>query len=160
MQILLTLLMLIMGCGLAEEVNFPNPQPGYVHDFANVLSPNVKLIINNQLRAADKAGITKMAVVTVPTLNGMDIADYTIQLGKKWKVGNKKSDNGVILLVAVKERKVRLEVGYGNEAVIPDITAKTILSEQVTPFLKKNDFNRGIQSGVDHVILTLTKREG
>lgn len=154
---LIALALLVVACTPREEVKFPDPRPGYVHDFADVLSPNVVLLINNQLRAADLAGKTKMAVVTVPSLQGLEIADYTIQLGKKWKVGDKKSDNGIILLIASKEKKVRLEVGYGNEAVIPDITAKQILTKHITPFLKKGDFNGGVQSGVTAVLASLNK---
>jgi uncharacterized protein len=156
---LIALTLLVVACGPREEVKFPEPRPGYVHDFAGVLTPNVIAIVNHQLRAADLAGKTKMAVIIVPSLQGLDIADFTIQLGKKWKVGDKKSDNGIILLIATKERKVRLEVGYGSEAVIPDITAKKILAEHVTPFLKKNDYTGGVQSGVTSTLAALNNKE-
>jgi uncharacterized protein len=161
-HLLIALLMMWVaacGSGIKEEVQFPDPRPGYVHDFSNVLSPNVISMVNNQLRLADKAGKTKMAVVTVPSLYGLDVADYTIQLGKKWGVGDKKSDNGIILLIATKERKVRLEVAYGNEGVIPDGVAKLILVNHVTPYLKKNDFNGGVQSGVSAVLSALDKKK-
>ena len=161
-HLLIALLMLgVMACGgPKEEVRFPDPQPGYVHDFANVLTPNVIKLVNDRLRAADKAGQTKMAVVTVPSLQGLDVADYTVQLGKKWKVGDKKADNGIIFLIAPKERKIRMEVGYGNEEVIPDITAKQILNEKVAPLLKKGDYNAGVQVGVEAVLAELAKKGG
>jgi uncharacterized protein len=152
---------LFMSCGgPKQEVVFPSPRPGYVHDFAGVLRPNVVKLVNDQLRAADKAGVTKMAVVTVPTLQGLDVADFTIQLGKKWGVGEKKSDNGVILLIAVKERKIRIEVGYGSEGKLTDAASHQIIRHTIAPFLKnsKDDYNGGIQAGVTAILAELGQR--
>ena len=161
-HLLIALLMLgLMACGAGtkEEVQFPVPMTGYVHDFSNVLTPNVIKLVNDQLRAADRAGKVKMAVVTVPSLYGLDVADYTVQLGKKWGVGDKESNNGIILLIATKEKKVRLEVGYGNEAVMPDGVAKLILVNHITPPLRKGDYNHGVQDGVREVLAALDKKK-
>jgi|WetSurMetagenome_2_1015567.scaffolds.fasta_scaffold06458_16 uncharacterized protein len=152
----------ILACGgPKQEVRFPEPRQGYVHDFAGVLRPNVIMMLNNQLRAADKAGKTKMAVVIVPNLQGLDVADFTIQLGKKWGVGDKKSDNGTILLIAVKERKIRIEVGYGNEGKLTDVASNQIIRKTIAPFLRdhKDDYNGGVQAGVTAILAELGQKE-
>lgn len=155
------LVLLFLACGANPEVKFPEHGQGYVHDFSGVLNRDTVKIINAKLRAADLEGLTKMAVVTVPSLQGLTVEDYTIRLGKKWGVGDKKNDNGIILLIATTEKKLRLETGYGVEAVLPDIVCSQILTHDVKPYLKKSnmDFNKAAINGVNAVLTALSKKE-
>jgi uncharacterized protein len=153
---------LFMSCGQKADVNderyFPAPI-GYVNDFAHLLSNSERIQLDHKLRTAYKAGIVQMAIVTVPTLHGYDVADYTNILARKWKVGDKKVDNGIVFLIAFKERKTRLEVGYGNESRIPDSIAKRILADDAKPFLRTGDYAGGCNAVVDAVLKRLGGKE-
>jgi uncharacterized protein len=90
-------------------------------------------------------------VVLVKNLDGTDVADYSVKLALKWKIGTKK-DNGVLFLAAIDDRKTRIEVGYGLEGVLPDITTKRILTEDVKPYFKQQQFYEGIDLATTHII--------
>jgi uncharacterized protein len=100
----------------------------------------------------------QVAVLTLPTLEGEDIEGFGIRVAENWKIGKKGFDNGVILLVAVKDRKLRIEVGYGLEGVLPDITAKRVISDYIVPHFRAQDYAGGIIAGID-AILKVIKNE-
>jgi len=133
------------------------PSPvGYVNDFAGVIDKKSVKDMSSRIGAfKDKAEI---AVVTIKSLEGQDVETYTHTLAVKWGVGKKGKDNGVVILIAVKERKVRIEVGYGLESVIPDGIAKRIIEQDMKPYLKKNDFGGGLSAGVDAVIKRIREK--
>ena len=86
------------------------------------------------------------------SIEGWDIEEFSIRLAEKWKIGQKGKDNGIIILVALKERKIRIEVGYGLEGVVPDITARDIIDRKIVPYFKKSDYFHGLKEGVDSLI--------
>jgi uncharacterized protein len=95
---------------------------------------------------------SQIAVLLIPSLEGEDIASFGIRVADKWKVGRKRVDDGVILIVAKNDRKLRIEVGYGLEGAIPDAIANRVISEIITPKFRAGDFAGGINAGVDQLI--------
>ncbi|MDP3697228.1 MAG: TPM domain-containing protein [Candidatus Taylorbacteria bacterium] len=136
------------------QISFPKPT-GFVNDFANVLPVEVEKDIEGKLDQYEKDTTIEIAVVTVSSLDGLEVEDYTQKLWESWGVGKRGKDNGLIFLVAPNERKVRIQTGYGIEPDLTDLTAGRILDESVVPFLKKNDFSGGIAAGTDSILKSL-----
>ena len=95
---------------------------------------------------------TQIAVVIIPSLNGNDISDYNVKLGRAWGVGGKEFSNGVVLLIAKDDHKLNIATGYGVEGALPDITCKHIIDEVIVPNFKGDDYYRGIDEGTDAII--------
>lgn len=129
---------------------FPQPQ-GYVSDFAGLLSTSGKNRLETQLALIEKETGTEVAVVTVKSLDGVSIEDYASRLFEKWGIGKKDKDNGVLFLTASDDRKVRIEVGYGLEAIITDARAGRILDNEVLPAYRRGDYEAGITAGVNAI---------
>jgi len=129
---------------------FPEPQ-GRVNDFAAVLDESAKSELASIIRAAETASSAEIAVVTVVTLDGMSVEEYANKLFAAWGIGKKGVDNGVLILVAPQERKMRIEVGYGLEPVLPDSLAGSIIRSEFTPAFKGGDYRTGILKGVGRV---------
>ncbi len=123
-----------------------------VNDFAGILTPDQKAALEHKLVAFDDSTSTQIAVVIINDLQGFDVADYAVQLGRAWGIGGKEFSNGVLLLLAVKDRKLNIATGYGVEGALPDITAKHIIDGEIVPNLKGNDYYRGIDKGTDAII--------
>lgn len=121
----------------------PNP-PRLVNDFAGILSPDQQSQLENKLVALDDSTSNQIAVVTIKTLNDYPIEDYANKLFRSWGIGNKKTNNGVLVLVAVDDRKFRIEVGQGLEGAIPDITASDIMARQMAPAFRSGDYYTGL----------------
>lgn len=148
--VILLLSLLVLATGAAFAQTFPNPQ-GYVNDFAELLSSQVREQLESRLSQLDKETTVQVAVVTVKSLEGSTVEDYASRLFEKWGIGKKGQDNGVLFMVAKEERKVRIEVGYGLEAIITDSRAGRILDNDVVPHLKNNDYDKGIVAGVNAI---------
>jgi len=123
-----------------------------VNDYAAVLSPGVAANLEQKLAGFERDQSTQIVVLTIPSLQGDDIAQFAIKVADAWKIGQKGKDNGVLLILARAERKVRIEVGMGLQGVLPDITTSRIIRDQMRPYLKTNDYDRGITAGVDGII--------
>lgn len=132
---------------LYSQLNFPTPT-GFVNDFANVLSPKVKNTMENLSRELKQKTGAEVVVVTVKSLNGMDYTDYAIRLFEEWGIGEKGKDNGILILNAVNDRKIRIEVGYGLEGILPDGLAGEIRDKYIIPSLKQDDFDSGLSLGL------------
>ena len=123
-----------------------------VNDYTNTLTADQTQALENKLVAFGDSTSTQIAVVIIPTLNGDDISDYNVKLGRAWGVGGKEFSNGVVLLIAKDDRKLNISTGYGVEGVLPDITTKHIIDDQIVPNFKGNDYYRGIEEGTDAII--------
>lgn len=123
-----------------------------VNDFTSTLTPDQQQALENKLVAFDDSTSTQIAVVIIPTLNGRDVADYNIELGRAWGVGGKENNNGVILLISKGDRKLNISTGYGLEGALPDVTAKQIIDDIIVPNFKGDDYYRGIEEGTDAII--------
>ena len=149
------ILVFSLAVGLAHAVDLP-ALTGRVVDQANVIPAANRSAIEGKLKELeDKSGI-QLVVATVTSLQGNDIETFANQLFRHWKLGEAKKNNGVLLLVAPKERKVRIEVGYGLEGTLTDALSNVIITGAIVPRFKTNDYAGGIQRGVDGIISVLT----
>ena len=123
-----------------------------VTDLTGTLSVQQAAELENSLAAFEAKKGSQIAILIVPTTQQEDIAQFGIRVGEAWKIGRKNVDDGVILIVAKDDRKLRLEVGYGLEGVIPDAIAKRVIAETITPFFKRGDFAGGIDAGVSQLM--------
>ena len=128
---------------------------GRVVDQARLLSPEREAELTEKLAALERDTTDQVVVVTVDSLQGREIEDYGYQLGRAWGIGQKEGDNGVLLLVAPNEKKVRIEVGYGVEGVMTDALAALIIHDQILPAFRNGGFERGIEQGTDAIIAQL-----
>ena len=133
------------------------PLRGRVNDYAGVMSQDQVQSLESQLAQFEQETGHQVAVLTIPTLDGEDIEGFSIRVAENWKIGKKGFDNGVILVVAVKDRRLRLEVGYGLEGVLPDAIAKQITSEFIVPRFRSQDYAGGIIAGIDAVLKVIKK---
>ncbi len=145
------MLLLASGFAHAELVAIPELS-SRVTDLTQTLSSVQEAQLENKLAAFEAKKGSQIAVLIVPSTQPEDIAQYSIRVVEKWKIGREKSDDGVLLLVAKDDRKLRIEVGYGLEGAIPDLYAKRIISEVISPKFKQGDFYGGLDAGVDTLI--------
>ncbi len=122
----------------------PNP-PKLVNDFADVLSQDQEYALEQKLIAFEDSTSNQLAIVLIKSLEGYEIADYAVQLALKWGIGSKKN-NGILLLAAIDDRKVRIEVGYGLEPVITDAISKRIITNDIKPFFKQSQYYEGLDA--------------
>jgi len=139
-------------------VQFPSLS-GRVVDAAGLLSPDERQALSDKLAALEQETGAQLVVATLPSLQGQTIEQYGVALGRHWGIGQKGKDNGVLLLVAPNERKVRLEVGYGLEGTLTDATSGLIINRGILPRFKQGDYPGGIREGVDAVIHTIRQGE-
>jgi uncharacterized protein len=130
-----------------QALEFPEPQ-GFVNDFAGILSAETRQQLEDQLARLEKDSSVEIAVVTVESLQKTTIEDYAARLFETWQIGKKDRDNGVLLLIAPNERKLRIEVGYGLEPVLTDSKAGRVIRNIITPRFKDGDYDAGITAGV------------
>ncbi|MES2745890.1 MAG: TPM domain-containing protein [Bdellovibrionota bacterium] len=123
-----------------------------VTDEGGMLSARTREYLNQELRRLNESGGSQVAVLTIPTLNDEDIAAYSIRVAEAWKLGSAKEDKGVLLVIAAKERKLRIEVGQGNEGNLTDVQSKRIIEEVITPLFKAGDIDSGVVSGVATIV--------
>lgn len=145
------LLMLATFSAQAELVAIP-PLKNQVTDLTQTLSPEQFTQLSQKLAAFEAQKGSQIAVLIVPSTQPEDIAQYSIRVVEAWKIGRAKQDDGVLILVAKNDRKMRIEVGYGLEGAIPDLIAKRIITEVMAPSFKQGDFYAGINNAVDVVI--------
>ena len=123
-----------------------------VTDLTGTLSAGQTQALEAKLAAFEAKKGSQIAVLILPTTQPEDIAEFGIKVADLWRIGRKGVDDGLILIVAKNDRKLRIEVGYGLEGVIPDAIAKRIIAETITPYFKAGDFAGGIDAGVNQII--------
>lgn len=136
----------------AKEVPFLS---GRVNDLANLLDAAQRERVEARLAALEQATGAQVAVLTVDSLEGEVLEDYSMRVVETWKLGRQERDDGVLFLVAVNDRKMRLEVGYGLEGTLTDALTRRILDNVVRPRFKAGDFGGGIEAGVEAIAGTL-----
>lgn len=152
--LMVALLVVLSSFGLAWALTFP-PLTGRVVDAAGILDPAVRAQLEGLLAAQEAKATDQFVVATVPSLEGTSIEDYGNQLFRVWQIGQAKKNNGVLLLVAPSERKVRIEVGYGLEGILTDAVASTIIRNAIVPAFKTGDMAGGVLKGAQAVIEVL-----
>jgi uncharacterized protein len=151
---LLALVALFTGATGAWAQTFPK-LTGRVVDAANILPADEEARLTQKLESLEKQSQRQLVVATVPSLEGYEISDYANRLFREWKLGNKTRNDGVLLLVAPNERKVRIEVGYGMEGIVTDGLSFLITSNEILPRFKAGDMPGGIEAGTDALIKQL-----
>ncbi len=126
----------------------PNP-PKLVTDQAGVLSAEQLQALEAKLVAIDDSSSNQIAVVILSSLEGQPKEEYATKLFREWGIGNKKTNNGVLLLVAIQDKQIRIEVGYGLEGAIPDITALSIIDNDIKPAFKAGNYYEGLDKATD-----------
>ena len=138
------------ACFAQDIPESPQP-PRLVNDFAGILSAEEEEALEQKLLSWEDSTSNQLAVVTIQSLNGMDVSDFSVRLAEKWKIGSAKN-NGLLLLVAMAERKSRIEVGYGLEGRITDAVSRRILAEDLKPAFKQARYAEGLNQAADHLI--------
>ncbi len=137
-----------------QAVEVP-PLAGRINDLAGVLSTETESRIELSLAGLEQSDSTQVAVLTMKSIEGVPIEEFGIKVAEKWKVGRKGLDNGVILIVALEERTVRIEVGRGLEGKLTDLMAGRIIRNEIVPRFREGDFDGGILAGVNAIVATV-----
>ena len=122
-----------------------------VIDQANLLTAEQKQAISQQILKLYQNGKAQIGIVIVPTTGQEDIFDYAMRVGESWQLGSAKRDNGLLMAIAVNDRRIQILTGYGLEGVIPDIVASRIIRNQITPYFKQGQYAQGIQAGLNEI---------
>ncbi len=128
---------------------------GRVVDAGNMLSAGTEAQLSQALAAHETSTSNQLAVLTVPDLQGYDVATFALEVARKWQLGQNDINNGVLLLVARDERKIRIEVGFGLEGDLTDAQSKRIIQSQIQPAFKQGDFDQGVIAGVTAITGTI-----
>lgn len=128
---------------------------GRVVDAADILSDDDEASLTARLETIETETERQLVVATIPDLQGYDISDYGYQLGRAWGIGDAERNDGVLLIVAPNERKVRIEVGYGLEGILTDAASSLIIQNSIIPSFKAGDMSAGIRAGVESISMQL-----
>ncbi len=151
LKLLITLLLSLLVVQSAFTLEAP-PLKGRVNDYASMLSPAAARSIEAKLAAFEQETSNQVVLLTINSLEGDTIEAFAIRVGEAWKIGQKDKGNGVLLILAKKERKIRIEVGTGLQGALPDITAGQIIRNVIAPSLRAGDSDKGISSGISAII--------
>ncbi len=152
--VLLSLLCLAAPWVFALDVP---PLTGRVNDYADVLNSSQEMTLNNLLKGAENKTSSQVVLLTVSSLQGEVLENYSLRVVEEWKIGQKEFDNGLLVLVSMKERKIRVEVGYGLEHIITDAKSSYIIRKLMVPLFKKGNYYGGINQGLIAVSGLITK---
>lgn len=152
------LILLLSFCITMLAIAQPKVPPHggvWVHDEAGVFSASAKAQLEQVLQAHRDSTSSQIAVLVIPSLEGSDIEGYAVKVFEDWKLGQAKKDNGVLFVIAIQERQMRIEVGLGLEGVLTDAMSNRIIRNEVAPFFREENYEGGIQAGVDAIIKTI-----
>lgn len=131
----------------AQALEVP-PLKGRVNDYAGILSPATARQLEDVLQKFEATDSTQIVLLTIPSLEGDSLEDFSLRVVEKWKLGQKKLDNGALLLIAKNDRKLRIEVGYGLEGKMTDLISGRIIRDIITPRFKEGNFDQGVIDGI------------
>ena len=144
----------LINVSAAQTLTFPEIT-GRVVDEAGLLDAADRASLTESLAGLETKTTDQLVIVTLKSLQGTSIEDYGYQLGRRWQIGQKDKNNGVLLIVASVERKVRVEVGYGLEGTLTDALTKVIIENSILPLFNTGDFPGGIKRGVNDIVQVL-----
>jgi uncharacterized protein len=151
-RVLIVCLCLLPLSTLAQNIPArPNP-PRLVNDFAGVLSPEQRDALERKLVAYDDSTSIQIVIVAIKTLNDYPIEEYALKILRDWGIGNKSTNNGVLILAAIDDHKIRIETGYGLEGAIPDITANQIITNDIVPAFRASNYYEGFDKAVSSIM--------
>src|SRR5258706_14646414 len=147
----LILFSLVPMAGFAQRT-IPEHAGVWVHDEANVISDGTKAQLEDILKAERDSTSNQIAVLIIHSLDGEALEDFSLRVAEKWKLGKKDTDNGVLFLISIGDRKARIEVGHGLEGVLTDALSSRINRNEVAPHFRQGDYEGGVQAGVMAII--------
>ncbi|KAF0843217.1 uncharacterized protein FNL37_0635 [Methylovorus glucosotrophus] len=147
----LLLLASLWQAGAAQALEAIPPLTQRVTDLTSTLTAEQQAGLEARLQAFEQQKGSQIAILIVPTTQPEDIAQYSIRVVEAWKLGREKQDDGVLILLAKNDRKMRIEVGYGLEGAIPDVTTKRIISDVMAPYFRQGDFYGGLNAAVERI---------
>lgn len=142
----------------AGAITIPEPK-GFVNDYVGILKESDRANLESRLHQLAEGDGPEIAVATVQSLEGDTPQNYAVELFKAWKIGKKAKDNGILLLIAPNERKIYITTGYGVEGALPDVAAKRIITDVITPKYRSGDKSGAVVAGIDAIIARLTGEE-
>jgi len=157
----ITMLLVLLFVGTARgQANLPSRPRGAVHDSASLITPRIRAAMENLSREILQKTGTAVVVATVTSIGDNNIDMYANELYERWGIGKKGEDRGVLILLALTERKVRIETGYGVEGILPDGLVGGILDSYIVPFFKKGEYGKGLFNGMAAVGQVIAKDAG
>jgi uncharacterized protein len=149
----LFLLALVLGFAIAAfPQDFPPKPNTLVTDYTNTLSPGDRQQLENKLVAFDDTSSTQIAIVLMKSVGDYDINEYGTELGRKWGIGQKGKNNGLLILAAIDQHKVTIQVGYGLEGAVPDVITQQIIQQDMLPHFRQNDYYGGLDAATTDII--------
>ncbi|MBL4675644.1 MAG: TPM domain-containing protein, partial [Mucilaginibacter sp.] len=142
---------LLLCVGLAFAQDIPERSNTLVTDYTGTLSDNDKQSLERKLVTYNDSTSTQVAIVMMQSTGDYDINQYATELLRKWGIGSKGKNNGVLVLVALKDRKMAISTGYGAEGSLPDITTQEIIQNDMKPHFRQNDYYRGLDAATDDI---------
>ncbi len=149
--------LLLFGAVLLNSIDIP-PLKGFVNDYAGFISAETEAVLTAKLKSLEESDSTQIFILTIPSLDGMDIESYSIKVAETWKPGQKKLDNGVLFIVSQNDRKMRIEVGYGLEGVLTDLLSGRIINNVATPLFRDGRYDEGFVAVTD-ALISIVKNE-
>jgi uncharacterized protein len=146
-SLLLALTLILLSSGLAVALEVP-PLKGRVNDYAGILSPATAQQLEAMLENFEATDSTQIVLLTIPSLEGDSLENFSMRVVEAWKIGQAKLDNGALLLISKNDRKLRIEVGYGLEGTLTDLTSGRIIRDVITPRFKEGNFDQGVMDGL------------
>lgn len=150
--LLLLSVVLFFGTPLILSAADVPPLKSRVNDYAAMFSKDTTQSLENQLEAFERSDSTQIVVLTITSLQGDSLEDFSIRVAEAWKIGSKEHDNGALLIISKIDRKIRIEVGYGLEGRLTDLLAGRIIDTIISPAFKQGQFDKGVQDGVQAMI--------
>ncbi len=151
-------LVILLGVAVCLAAALPEMPPRYVVDLAGAVEDNVEMKLNGYLQELEQKTTAQVIVLTLDSLEGIPLEDYSLQVAESWKLGRKDRDNGLLILFAMKERKYRFEVGYGLEGILPDSRVGSIGRQYIVPYFRQGDYTSGI-AGAALAVATVIARD-
>ena len=155
-KIIIISTLFVFAASALFSLNVPKLK-GAVNDYAGIINSNDEEKLEALLRDVEAKTSSQVALLTISSLQGENLEDYSLRVAQEWQLGQKEFDNGVLLLVAFSEKKIRIEVGYGLESIITDAKSGYIIRNYIVPAFKKGDFTSGITNGLLAISGLVTK---
>ena len=152
MKKLIVALFLLTTSMIGFAQDFPAKPTKLVNDYTGTLSADQLQQLEQKLVAFDDSSSTQIAIAVLKSVGDYDINEYALELGRKWGVGSSGKNNGIMIVVALGDRKISIQTGYGLEGVLPDIYAKRIIENEIKPYFKTGDYYQGLNAGTDAII--------
>ncbi|MCX8030419.1 MAG: TPM domain-containing protein [Thermodesulfovibrionales bacterium] len=138
----------------------PSIPPGHVVDLANIIKEDIRIQLSSILKDLEHKTSVEVVILTIHSLDGEDIEKFSLKTAEKWRLGKKDKDNGLLITIALKERKYRFEVGYGLEGVLPDSLVGSIGRQYLVPYFKKGDYSTGIYIATTKIVQVILSNQG